>query len=144
MSRLFCVSVLAALAGCTLLVSCQSPTSSRVCPRRHEVHLGVTNNSLIDTLAFATVAIDDSVVFACSLLLRRLSTTHFQRVLRLCDGPHRVNAHVGRYAKDTVLSIHGLTSLFVDMDHETAYTDNNGLNIVTLIRDGDPNGNSPD
>ncbi|RYF38623.1 MAG: hypothetical protein EOO38_24510 [Cytophagaceae bacterium] len=106
--------------------------------------MGVTNNSFIDTLAFATVAIDDSVVFSRSLRLRRLSTTHFQRVLRLCDGPHRVYAHFGRYAKDTVLFIHGPTSLLVDMDHETAYPDNDGINIVTLIRDGDPEGDAPD
>ena len=106
--------------------------------------MGVTNHSFIDTLAFATVAIDDSVVFARSLRLRRLSSTHFQRILRLCDGPHHVYAHFGRYAKDTVLSIHGPTSLLIGMDHETAYPDNNGVNIVTLIRDGDPEGNAPD
>lgn len=144
MSRFISVAVIAALAGCALLARCKSPTSSRACPPRHEVHLGVTNHSFIDTLAFATVAIDDSVVFARSLRLRRLSSTHFQRILRLCDGPHHVYAHFGRYAKDTVLSIHGPTSLLIGMDHETAYPDNNGVNIVTLIRDGDPEGNAPD
>lgn len=144
MSRFIPVTLFAALAVGALLGRCQSPTSSRASTPHHEVHLGVTNHSFIDTLALATVAIDDSVVFARSLRLRRSSSTHFQRILRLRDGPHRVYAHFGRYAKDTVLSIHGPTSLLVVMDHKTAYPDHNGVVIVTLIRNGDPEGDAPD
>lgn len=106
--------------------------------KKHEVYLGVTNDSFIDTLAHATVLIDDSLVFNQPLRLHRSSSTTFQKILRLCDGPHRVNAQFGRYKRDTILVIREKTSLIVAMDYETAYTHNNGLVIVTLARDGSP------
>ena len=134
------------LAACIcLLGECSTPNNNGdSCRTKHDVYLGVTNSSFIDTLAFAKVYIDDSLTFSKQLRLRRLTTTDFQKILHLCEGPHRVKAHFGRYSKDTTITINSKTSLIIDMDYETAYPGNNGLVIVKLERDGDPKGNAPD
>lgn len=135
------------LLGIVFLSStCSSPnnTDEEVCRTKYEVHLGVTNSSFIDTLAFAKVYIDDSLTFSKQLKMRRLTTANFQKILHLCEGHHRIKAHFGRYYKDTTITINSKTSLIVDMDYETAYPDNNGVMIVKLERDGDPKGNAPD
>jgi len=134
------------IASFCLLVGCSSPdnTNKGVCRTKHEVYLGVTNSSFIDTLANAKVYIDDSLTFNQNLRLRRLSSTSFQKILRLCEGVHRVKAKFGRYSRDTSVVINSKTSLIVNMDYETAYPSNNGVVIVKLERDGDPKGNAPD
>ena len=129
-----------------LLVGCSSPnnTNKKVCITKHEVYLGVTNISFIDTLANAKVYIDDSLTFNQNLRLHKLSSTNFQKLLHLCEGKHLIKVQFGRYSRDTTMVINSKTSLIVNMDYETAYPDNNGVVIVKLERDSDPKGTAPD
>ena len=129
-----------------LLYGCSSSNQNSIasCHTKHDVYLGVTNSSLIDTLAYAEISIDDSLAFNQKVRLLRLSSTNFQKTLKLCEGAHRIKAKFGRYVRDTIIVISSKTSLIVSMDYETVFTENNGLMIVALERNGDPNGTAPD
>jgi hypothetical protein len=135
MSRFLLACIPLVLVAGALVGGCASPAARNGCLLQHEVYLGLTNRSMVDTLAYVTVAVDDSVVFAQPLRVNQSSGTTFQRVLRVCDGPHRVYVHMGRYAKDTVLVVQHPTSLLVLMDYETAYVHHNSIRIATLNRD---------
>lgn len=108
------------------------------CATQHEVHLYVTNMSFLDSLATARLSIDDSVYVNQEVPTSRTSASHATKLIRLCQGMHRVSAKFGLYSKDTTLRITNNASLMIAMDHETAYQFNNGVTIALLIRDGYP------
>lgn len=119
------------------LNECSNPkeTIKTSCPIKYAVHLGVTNHSGIDTLAHAMVSIDDSIVFDQTLRVRNISSTDFQKSLKLCKGAHLIKTHFGRYQRDTTMMISDVTYLFVDMNYETAYPDNNTV-MISALKEG--------
>jgi hypothetical protein len=111
------------------------------------------NRSYLDTLATTRLVIDDSVMIAKAMPRHITSDDHFEKLIRLCEGPHRIQMQFGRYAKDTTLVIKGKMSLLAYMAYDTvSFFDRksglriphddreNGLVIRTLVRDGRPYG----
>lgn len=142
-----------------LVLSCSSaPTrvAQRCTAPKQAVYLYLTNRSYLDTLAPTRLVIDDSVMLAKAMPRHTTSDDHFEKLLRLCEGPHRIQVQFGRYAKDTTLVIKGKMSLLAYMAYDTvSFFDSksglriphddseNGLVIRTLVRDGKPYGCRP-
>jgi hypothetical protein len=139
-----------------LLLSCSS-TPTRIAQRctvpKQEVYLYLTNRSYLDTLAPSRLVIDDSAVIAKAIPRHTTSDDHFEKLIRLCEGPHRIQVQFGRYTQDTTLVIKGKMSLLAYMAYDTvSFFDRksglriphdeseNGLVIMTLVRDGGPYG----
>jgi len=143
---------------CALLInsftvaSCSStPTEERACTTpTHEVHLYTTNWSYQDTLAPARLVIDDSLVVAQVIPRNITGDERFARMVLLCGGTHRLHVEFGRYARDTTFVVRENMSLLTSMHYDTTSfvlkpsglrisppLSENGVHVVTLVRDGD-------
>lgn len=126
-----------------MIVGCKKhvKSSAQVClAPKHEVYLYATNWSRVDSLAKVIVSIDDSTIINKIAPRNHVSSEKFEKMLRLCEGPHKVHVQFGRYSKDTVITVNNKISLLSSMVYEKNYVDDNGLAIVTLIRDGKNHG----
>lgn len=136
--------------GMMLAVGCKGydrgdkqPTqvTSAVC-KRQEVYCYLTNFSSGDTLreASAKLVVDDSLVVIEQVPRNITGSERFSKLIRLCEGIHRVHVEFGPYTRDTVFTVNhtlplSLLSTIICRDiPELAHED--GLGIVTLIRDG--------
>jgi hypothetical protein len=144
------------LLSSLLVLSCSSaPTSvaQRCTAPKQEVYLYLNNRSFLDTLATTRVVIDDSVMLAKAMPRHTTSDDHFEKLIHLGEGPHRIQVQFGRYAKDTTLVIKGKMSVLAYMTYDTVsffdrksglripYDESkNGLVIMTVVRDGTPMG----
>jgi hypothetical protein len=139
----------ALLIGSFLIANCSSaPTKEEACTApTHEVHLYITNRSAQDTLAPLRLVIDDSLLVARVLPRSTSSEASFARMVRLCEGTHRLHVEFGRYARDTTFAVRENISLLAFMHYDTTSfvlqpsglqlppdTSENGLHIVTLVR----------
>lgn len=122
--------------------ACTAPT--------HEVHLYITNWSYQDTLAPVRLVIDDSLVVAQVIPWNITGDERFARMVRLCEGTHRLHVEFGRYARDTTFVVRENISLLTSMHYDTTSfvlkesglrlppeLSENGVHVVTLVRDGD-------
>lgn len=140
----------ALFAGMMLVVGCngydrgvKQPTqvTAAVC-KRQEVYCYLTNFSSGDTLreASAKLVVDDSLVVTEQVPRNTTGSERFSKLIRLCEGIHRVHVEFGPYTRDTMfvvnqtLPISLLATLICRDIPELAHED--GLRIVTLIRDG--------
>ncbi|OWP61656.1 hypothetical protein CDA63_18365 [Hymenobacter amundsenii] len=145
----------ALLMGSFLITSCSSAsTEENACTApTHEVHLYTTNRSEQDTLAPVRLVIDDSLVFAQVIPRHIISDEWFARMVRLCEGTHRLHVEFGRYARDTTFVVRENISLLASMRYDTTSfvikesglrlppdLRENGVHVVTLVRDGDTSG----
>ena len=122
-----------------LLIGCEEhskPTAQLCLKSKHEVYLYATNWSRTDSLAKVIIEIDDSAVINKMTPRNEISSEKFEKMIRLCDGPHKVHIQFGRYSKDTIIVVNREIALLTSMVHEEKYTDDNGLGIATIIRDG--------
>jgi hypothetical protein len=123
----------------SLLIGCEkrSKPTARICLKsKHEVYLYATNRSRTDSLAKVIIEIDDSTVINKFTPRNEISSEKFEKMIHLCDGPHKVHVQFGRYSKDTTIVVNREVALLTSMVHGDNYTDDNGLAIVTIIRDG--------
>jgi hypothetical protein len=71
-------------------------------------------------------------------------------MVRLCEGTHRLHVEFGRYARDTTFVVRENISLLTSMRYDTTSfvlkesglrlppdLSENGVQVVTLVRDGD-------
>ena len=115
--------------------------TSAVC-KRQEVYCYLTNFSSGDTLqeASAKLVVDDSLVIAEQVPRNITGSERFSKLIRLCEGIHRVHVEFGPYTRDTVFTVNqtlpiSLLATVICRDiPELAHED--GLGIATLIRDG--------
>jgi hypothetical protein len=133
------------------LASCSSaPTKEGACTApKHEVHLYTTNWSYQDTLAPVRLVIDDSLVVAQMIPRNITGNERFARVVRLCEGAHWLHVEFGRYAHDTTFVVREMMSLLTSMHYDTTsvldpnglrispFLSENGVHVVTLVRDDD-------
>lgn len=127
----------------SLLIGCEkrSKSTAQLCLKsKHEVYLYATNWSRTDSLAKVIIEIDDSTVINKATPRNEISSEKFEKMIRLCDGPHKVHVQFGRYSKDTIIVINKEIALLTSMVYEKKYTDDNGLGIVTIVRDGKSHG----
>ena len=109
--------------GCLLLLGSCTPaplkevrTSALPCVRRQPVYLYVTNWSRrTSSDSQATLIIDDSVYFDQKVKQSTSSEEKFQRIIALCEGPHRITGRFGRIQRDTMLSVTAKSSLLMAM-----------------------------
>ena len=141
----------ALLISSFLMSSCSSaPTKEGACTApTHKVHLYTTNWSYQDTLAPVRLVIDDSLVVAQIIPRNIIGNERFTRMVRLCEGTHRLHVEFGRYARDTTFAVRENIDLLTSMQYDTtAIVDKqsglripydaseNGLGIVIFVRDG--------
>ena len=134
--------------------SCSSaPTKQGACTAStHEVHLYTTNWSYQDTLAPVRLVIDDSLVVAQVIPRNITGNERFARMVRLCEGTHRLHVEFGRYVRDTTFVVRENIALLTSMHYDTTsfvleasslrmrlppVLSENGVHVVTLVRDGD-------
>jgi hypothetical protein len=139
--------LLLALAGCSEgynrgVVEQQPIEKVAVSCKRQEVHCYLTNFSFGDTLrtASAKLVIDDSLIIAEQVPRNATGDERFVKMLRLCEGLHRVHVQFGPYVCDTTFAVPPDTAISLlatvlcrgipELAHE------DGLGIATLIRDG--------
>lgn len=138
------------LVGIMLVVGCNGydrgvKQLTQVIPavcKRQEVYCYLTNFSSGDTLreAPAKLVVDDSLVVTEQVLRNITGSERFSKLIRLCEGIHRVHVEFGPYTRDTVFTVNqnlpiSLLATIVCRDiPELAQED--GLGIITLIRDG--------
>ena len=142
----------ALLISSLLLLSCSSaPTKEGACAApTHEVHLYTTNWSYQDTLAPVRLVIDDSLLVAQVISRNITGNERFARMVRLCEGTHRLHVEFGRYARDTTFAVRENIALLTSMNYDTTSfvlqpsglrippgASENGLHIVTLVRVSD-------
>jgi hypothetical protein len=139
--------LLPALAACSEgynrgVVEQQPLEKAVVSCKRQEVYCCLTNFSLGDTLltAPARLLIDDSLIVAEQVPRIVSGNERFVKMLRLCEGLHRVHVQFGPYVRDTTFAVRPDTaiSLMVAITcrgiPELAHED--GLAIATLVHDG--------
>jgi hypothetical protein len=136
--------------GIMLLVGCngynrgaKQPTqvTLSIC-QRQKVYCYLTNFSSGDTLrgAFAKLVVDDSLVVSEQVPRNLTGSERFSKLIRLCEGMHRVHVEFGPYTRDTVFTVSQnlplllLATIICRARPELAHED--GLGIMTLSRDG--------
>lgn len=136
------IALLCIQLAASLLIGCEnrSKSTTQLCLNKHEVYVYATNWSRTDSLAKVVIAIDDSTVVNKTTPRNEISSEKFEKMIRLCDGPHKVHVQFGRYSKDTIIAVNKEIALLTSMVYEEKYTDDNGLGIVTIIRDGKNHG----
>lgn len=120
---------------------------------KQQVYLYLTNRSYLDTLATTKLVIDDSTVIAKAIARHPTSDDHFEKLIRLCEGSHKLHVQFGPYSKDTTLIVRQKMSLLAYMNYDTASffdkksslriphdNSKDGLVIITVVRDGTPMG----
>jgi hypothetical protein len=137
MKILLLAALLCGLAACSS--KSNRPNAVAACPRQ-EVYLYADNYSYLDTLANLTLTVDDSLLLAQPIPRNRLSSNHFVKMVRLCQGTHQVRVHFGRYAQDATFTITQESSLLTGMRYGTirGLESENGVEAIILVRDGSP------
>lgn len=109
--------------------------------RRQEVYCSLSNFSRGDTLlvASAKLVVDDSLVVAEQIPRGLSASSHFGKLIRICEGIHRVHVQFGPYTRDTTFMVKQkplslLVTVICRDIPELAHED--GLSIATLARDG--------
>jgi hypothetical protein len=110
--------------------------------KRQEVYCYLTNFSSGDTLlvAPAKLMVDDSLIVAEEVPRNPTGNERFSTLIRLCEGTHRVHVQFGPYTRDTTFAVSqdipiSLLATILCRD-VPALAHEDGLSIVTLIRDG--------
>lgn len=103
---------------------------------RYDLYLYATNRSQVDSVALVDITIDDSTWFKGRIAYSALSESDPVKRTTISGGPHRVRVSFGRFRHDTVFTITHHTSLMTSMNYERSYLANNGLAVITIIRDG--------
>jgi hypothetical protein len=110
--------------------------------KRQEVYCYLSNVSFGDTLLVvpAKLVIDDSLIVAEEVSRSTTGSDRFSKLIRLCEGVHRVHVSFGPYTRDTTFTVPRdtaislLASMLCGDIPELAHED--GLAIATLTRDG--------
>lgn len=104
---------------------------------RYHLYLYANNRSLLDSLALVEIVVDDSTLLKEHVAYSALSSNNLVDSTTIGGGQHRVQVAFGRFRVDTVVTISHHTSLLASMAYETRYPANNGLAVITVVRDGE-------
>ena len=143
MKLLLPVALLLSLTGCYEgynrgVVVSQPVQAAPVACKRQEVYCYLTNFSSGDTLlvAPAKLVVDDSFVVAEDVWRNHSGNERLSKVIRLCEGAHRVHVQFGPYTRDTIFVISQKISLMASLVYYDipALAHKNGLALDTLHR----------
>jgi hypothetical protein len=142
MKLLLPAALLLSLCGCYQgyergVVSQSVQTVPTPC-KRQQVYCYLTNYGSGDTLLVvpAKLVVDDSLVVSEDIQRSNTEYPDFIKIIRLCEGAHRVHVQFGPYTRDTTFVVSQKISLIASMlcydIPELAHE--NGLAIDTLHR----------
>lgn len=135
---LLCTSTVQLLSCCT---GSPSHKATPPCARSHAVYLYATNWSGADSLAHAYLRIDGTTYLDTLVNTNETGSERLQKIIRLCEGPHRVVAQFSQYKRDTVLTVNANSSLLISMNYNPKWeAQDNGMMINMVVRDGKDRG----
>lgn len=118
-----------------LLLTCGGENDKIQSCNRKSIFIYLTNSSLVDTLAYTKIYINDSIIFDEKIKTYKGPNELFWKKIKLCGKNQKIRVQFGRYQKDTIMTFKNDVALYISMDYEKlAYTANNGLTIVQIDR----------